>query len=60
LAGVQWPHPQNAEEAARYRLYLQVYRADTLQKLPVTRTEKIEGAGESLWIPYWSSDGAGR
>jgi hypothetical protein len=44
-----WPRPQNAEEAARYRIYLQVYRADTLQKLPVTLTEGVEGAGESLW-----------
>jgi hypothetical protein len=59
-----WPRPQNAEDAARYRIYLQVYRADTLQKLPVTRTVGIEGgvegAGESLWVPYWSTADAGR
>jgi hypothetical protein len=55
-----WPRPQSAEEAARYRVALQVYRADTLQKLPVTRTEGIEGTGESLWVPYWSTAGTGR
>ena len=52
-----WPRPQNAEEAARYRIYLQVYRADTLQKLPVTLTEGVDGAGDSLWVPYSSSAG---
>ncbi len=59
-AGERWPRPQTAEDAARYRIYLQVYRADTLQKLPVTQAEGIAGAGESLWVPYWSSDDAGR
>ena len=58
--GEAWPRPQNAEEAARYRVYLQVYRADTLEKLPVTHTEGVEGAGESLWMPYWSTRDAGR
>lgn len=58
--GEAWPRPQNAEEAARYRVYLQVYRADTLEKLPVTHTEGVEGAGESLWMPYWSTSDAGR
>jgi hypothetical protein len=52
-----WPHPQNAQEAARYRVNLQVYRADTLQKLPVTHAEGVDGAGESLWVPYWSTNG---
>ena len=60
LDGAGWPRPQNAEDAARYRVYLQVYRADTLEKLPVTHAEGVEGAGESLWMPYWSSDDAGR
>jgi hypothetical protein len=60
MEGEAWPRPQNAEEAARYRVYLQVYRADTLEKLPVTQAEGIEGAGESLWVPYWSSVDAGR
>ena len=58
-----WPRPQNAEEAARYRVYLKVYRADTLQKLPVTRAEGVENAGESVWVPVgsnWSTGGAGR
>lgn len=60
LPPTAWPRPQNDEEAARYRIVLQVYRADTLEKLPVTSVEGIEGAGESLWIPYWSSAGTGR
>jgi hypothetical protein len=60
LPPTAWPRPQSGEEAARYRIYLQVYRADTLAKLPVTRAEGVEGAGESLWVPYWSTDGAGR
>jgi hypothetical protein len=60
LPHTAWPRPQSAEEAARYRINLQVYRADTLQKLPVTRAEGVDGAGESLWAPYWSTDGAGR
>jgi hypothetical protein len=60
LESATWPRPQSAEEAARYRINLQVYRADTLQKLPITRVEGAEGAGESLWVPYWSTDGAGR
>lgn len=47
-----WPRPQTAEEAAHYRIALQVYRADTLQKLPVTLTEGVESAGEALWVPY--------
>jgi hypothetical protein len=54
LPPTTWPRPQNAEEAARYRISLQLYRADTLAKLPVTRMEGIEGAGESLWVPYGS------
>jgi hypothetical protein len=60
LPPTTWPNPQNAEEAARYRIYLQVYRADTLEKLPLTHNEGVEGAGESLWVPYWSSDVPGR
>ncbi len=52
LPPTAWPHPQNAEEAGRYRISLQLYRADTLAKLPVTHTEGIEGAGEALWVPY--------
>jgi hypothetical protein len=55
-----WPRPQNAEEAARYRIRLQVYRADTLAKLPLTHAEGVEGVGESLWVPYWPMDAAGR
>ena len=72
IAPDAWPRPQSAEDTARYRVYLQVYRADTLQKLPVTATEGIEGAGEAVWVPYpssangqvgqavWSTIGAGR
>jgi uncharacterized membrane protein len=60
LQGEAWPRPQNAEEAERYRINLQVYRADTLQKLPVTRAEGAQAAGESLWVPYWSSNDAGQ
>jgi 4-amino-4-deoxy-L-arabinose transferase-like glycosyltransferase len=55
-----WPRPQSAEEAARYRISLQVYRADTLEKLPVTHAKGVEAAAESLWVPYWSTEGAGR
>jgi 4-amino-4-deoxy-L-arabinose transferase-like glycosyltransferase len=58
MAEGAWPRPQNGEEAARYRIYLQVYRADTLEKLPVTHAGGIEGAGEALWIPYWSETGS--
>ena len=60
LYGGEWPKPQNAEEGAQYRVNLQLYRADTLQKLPVTTLEGVEGAGESLWVPYWLSTDAKR
>lgn len=52
LPPTQWPRPQNEQDAARYRINLQVYRADTLEKLPVTQLEGVEGMGESLWVPY--------
>jgi hypothetical protein len=55
-----WPRPQTADEAAHYRVSLQVYRADTLQKLPVTQVVGAQGSGDSLWVPYWSADGTQR
>jgi 4-amino-4-deoxy-L-arabinose transferase-like glycosyltransferase len=55
-----WPRPQNGEEAARYRISLQVYRADNLAKLPVTETEGVEGAGEAIWVPYAQFSPEGR
>lgn len=55
-----WPRPQSAEDAARYRVSLQVYHADSLQKLPVTHVEGMEGAGESIRMPYWSTADPGR
>jgi hypothetical protein len=70
LEGARWPQPQSAEEAARYHLVLQLYRADTLQKLPVTEVADphnvgVTGEGETLRFPFaptsdWSTAGAGR
>lgn len=53
LPPAPWPRPQTPEEAARYRLALQVYRADTLEKLPVTRAAGLEVApdGVTLLLP---------
>jgi hypothetical protein len=55
LPPAAWPQPQSAEEAARYRLALQVYRADTLEKLPVTNSGGFEVApdGQTLLLPTW-------
>jgi hypothetical protein len=66
LPPAAWPQPQTAEDAARYRLALQVYRADTLEKLPVTRADGLEGAldvaadGQTLLLPTLPETFAGR
>jgi hypothetical protein len=74
LENARWPQPQSAlqstEAAARYHIVLQLYRADTLQKLPVTSVADphnvgMTAVGEALRIPYapssdWSMGGAGR
>lgn len=61
LSPTHWPRPVTAEEAARYRIAVQVYRADTLEKLLVTRAvgEGVEiGAdGQTLFLPYGPFDG---
>lgn len=48
--------PQSAADAARYRIALQVYRADTLEKLPVTRAMgggvAVAPDGQTLLLPY--------
>jgi 4-amino-4-deoxy-L-arabinose transferase-like glycosyltransferase len=52
--------PKRAEDAARYRIALQVYRADTLEKLPVTRAVgdgvgdavAVAPDGQTLLLPY--------
>jgi hypothetical protein len=48
-----WPQPATPGESARYRLALQVYRADTLEKLPVTQAGGLEVAadGQTLLLP---------
>ncbi|HXF63066.1 MAG TPA: glycosyltransferase family 39 protein [Caldilineaceae bacterium] len=62
LPPTPWPRPATPEEAARYRLLLQVYRADTLEKLPVTRAEGLEIApdGQSLLLPTLPETFTGR
>lgn len=61
LPPVNWPDPADPA-SARYRVALQVYRADTLEKLPITNAGDFEVAadGVTLLMPYWSSDAAGR
>lgn len=50
------PWPATAADAARYRIALQVYRADTLEKLPVTRAAgdgvAVAPDGQTLLLPY--------
>ena len=70
VASTAWPRPQNAADAARYRLALQVYQADTLAKLPVTRAAGVNGDfavgddGVTVYFPYgwpdWSFVQPGR
>ena len=56
LPPTDWPQPADAQEAARYRLALQVYRADTLEKLPVTHAAgegvTVAADGQTLLLPY--------
>lgn len=61
LPPTDWPDPADPA-AGRYRVALQVYRADTLEKLPVTGAGGFEIApdGVTLLMPYWSPDEAGR
>ncbi len=60
-AGSQWPQPVTAADAARYRLTLQVYRADTLEKLPVTLADGLAQADDvTLVVADWPAAPAGR
>lgn len=61
LPPTPWPDPADPA-AARYRVALQVYQADTLEKLPVTEAGGFEVAadGVTLLTPYWLPDEAGR
>lgn len=55
LPPTAWPRPITPDEAARYRIAVQVYRADTLEKLPVTQVSsgaEIGADGQTLLLPY--------
>jgi hypothetical protein len=51
LPPTSWPvvDPSNP---ARYRLALQVYHADTLEKLPVSATGGLEAGADVVYLPY--------
>ncbi|MCC6165817.1 MAG: glycosyltransferase family 39 protein [Caldilineaceae bacterium] len=60
LPPAHWP--KTGADAARYRIALQVYRADTLEKLPVTRAgggASVAPDGQTLLLPY-APGGGGR
>ena len=60
LPPTEWPQPGSAE-LGRYRLALQVYRADTLEKLPVTHAADegvtVAADGQTLLLPYLPTEG---
>jgi 4-amino-4-deoxy-L-arabinose transferase-like glycosyltransferase len=56
-----WPRPATVEDAARYRLTLQVYRGDTLEKLPVTLADGLRQTDDvTLIVADWPTAPAGR
>ena len=60
LPATTWPRPATPEEAGRYRVTLQVYRADTLEKLPVTQADGLAVADDVTLIAAdwpWSASG---
>ena len=61
LPATAWPRPATPAEAARYRVTLQVYRADTLEKLPVTLADGLAAADDvTLIVADWPTSLPGR
>ncbi len=52
LPPAPWPQLDGTHLPEGYKLILQVYRADTLEKLPVTRVNGVTAAADGVSLPY--------